>query len=173
MPMNRINYPKPIGKSGDPGVLLSSNGNIEAPMVKVGDDDDTPKFSLGTPNQSTRKLHSINLNLIKDISDIADDTQSDLSEIFNLKVKANDSDLNGSADVRKPQPRPPSTEKQRGRNAITKQSLIIMNNLNLGQIKNPTDMMGDDSVKKGSTYGNTYGNELESIELCSICIQDI
>ena len=110
-----------------------------------------------TLSQSTKKLYSINFNQIaKDISDITDNTQSELSQIFDLKINPNETQL----ETLKPQPRPASADRSRGRASISKQNMIIMNNLRLNQQKTPPEYNGDgsNSNKKVSNLGNDFEN---------------
>ena len=149
---NKTKFDKPIVKGGGNGLVTSFNHEIIANKfapVKFSDDD-TPKMTAMTLNQSTKKLHSVNFRILRDISDIADDTRSDLSQIFDLKINPNESDFSSTQCI-KPQPRPQSVGRSGARNITTKQSQIIMNNLNLTRMNNqhnPHDPEDDDSLKR-------------------------
>ena len=144
-------------KSGEYTVNLPNFASVlsEIPISKP-QDDDKPRITTNTLNlnQSTKKLHSINFNIVQDVSDILDNTQSELSQIFDLKINANENEPKNFTDVLKPQPRPQSADRSRGRMSVSKQNMIIMNNLKLGQFRSPAN----DSHKKGTTIGH----ELES-----------
>lgn len=142
-------------KSGEYTVNLPNFASVlsEIPISKP-QDDDTPRITTNTLNQSTKKLHSINFNVVQDVSDILDNTQSELSQIFDLKINANENEHKNFTEVLKPQPRPQSADRSRNRMSVSKQNMIIMNNLKLGQFRSPAN----DSHKKGTTIGH----ELES-----------
>ena len=130
----------------------------EAPMGKLHGIDDTQRITATahTLSQSTKKLYSINFNQVaKDISDIADNTQSELSQIFDLKINPNESQL----EAIKPQPRPASADRSKGRNSISKQNMIIMNNLRLNMNsmqRTPSHLDPNFSNKKSSNLGNDF-----------------
>jgi len=132
----------------------------EIPVSKP-QEDETHRITTNTLNQSTKKLHSIHFNVVQDVSDILDNTQSELSQIFDLKINANENESKKFTDVLKPQPRPQSADRSRNRMSVSKQNMILLNNLKLGQFRSPA---ANDSHKKGSTIGHeleSYRSELK------------
>ena len=139
----------------------------EIPVSKP-QEDETHRITT-TLNQSTKKLHSINFNVVQDVSDILDNTQSELSQIFDLKINANENEHKNYNDVPKPQPRPLSADRSRNRMSVSKQNMILLNNLKLGQFRSPAN----DSHKKGSTIGHeleSYRSELKVLPWNESCI---